>query len=73
MWFIYLICVIVGLWYARGLMRKLFSSANEFASLAEGHSEVYLREEGEKLSEKLSKVQGKKRPSDVLAEFRAKN
>ena len=73
MWFIYLVLVIVALWCCRGLIRKLISSANEFASLAEGTSEVFLREEGAKLSEKLMKVEGKKLPSEILAEFRSKN
>jgi hypothetical protein len=73
MWFIYLVCIIIALWHFRGLIRKLVSSANEFASLAEGTSECFLREEGAKLSEKLMKVEGKKLPSDVLAEFRSKN
>jgi hypothetical protein len=54
-------------------MRKLISSANEFASLAEGSAECFLREEGDELSEKLSKVEGKKLPSEVLKEFRARN
>jgi hypothetical protein len=54
-------------------MRKLISSANEFASLAEGSAECFLREEGDKLSEKLVKVEGKKLPSEVLEEFKAKN
>ena len=73
MWFVYVICIIVALWYARGLMRKLISSANEFASLAEGSAECFLREEGSKLSEKLTKVEGKKLPSEILKEFRSKN
>ena len=73
MWFIYFVCIIIFLWYFRKLMRKLINSANEFASLAEGTSEVFLREEGAKLSEKLSKVEGKKLPSEILAEFRSKN
>lgn len=73
MWFVYALCIFIGLWYFKGLVRKLINSANEFVSLAEGTSECFLREEGEKLSEKLVKVEGKKLPSEVLAEFKARN
>ena len=59
MWFVYLVCIVIALWCCRGMIRKLTKTANEFASMAEGHSEVFLREEGEKLSEKLVKVEGK--------------
>lgn len=71
MWFIYLVCIVMGYWIVRKPVRRLVSISTEYVDVLELEANYDLRERGSELASKLDKVKDKPLPSELLTKFRA--
>ena len=72
MWLVYLIAGIVVLWKLRNVIKTSINSAEEWSLLLSQQSNIQLRKQGQVLKSQLEEVDGMPLPSQVVAEFEAK-
>jgi len=72
MWIVYLVAGLIVLWKIRNIIKTSINSAEEWSLLLSQQSNIQLRKQANNLKAQLELVDGMPLPSQVVAEFEAK-